>query len=225
MVPGLMCDEDLFAAQRAALVGNDLDIVVPDLSGPSSMAEMAEAVLSAAPGRFCLLGLSMGGYAALEVVHRAPDRVAALALLDTSARPDSVEQTSRRRDLVRTAQERGLDPVLEQMWPLEVAAGHVGDSGLRARFDAMGHSLGVEVFARQQEAIVGRADSRPRLAAVSVPTLVLCGREDALTPVAVHEELAAGIPAARLVVLEGCGHLSTWEQPDAVTAQLRHWLG
>lgn len=225
MLPGLMCDEDLFAAQRAALVEDGLDVVVPDLSGPGSISEMAQAVLAAAPDRFCLLGLSMGGYVASEVMHRAADRVDALALLDTSARPDTPEQTSRRRDLVRTAQDRGLDPVLEQMWPLEVAPSHVDDAGLRSRFDAMGHHLGIEVFARQQEAIIGRADSRSRLTAVSVPTLVLCGRQDALTPVEVHEEMAAAVEGSRLVVLEDCGHLSTWEQPDAVTTQLRHWLG
>lgn len=225
MVPGLMCDEDLFAAQRTALVEDGFDVVVPRLSGPRSIGEMAQAVLTAAPDRFCLLGLSMGGYVALEVLRRAAERVEALALLDTSARPDSPEQTSHRRDLVRTAQDRGLEPVLEQLWPLEVAPSHVDDAGLRTRFDAMGHHLGVDVFARQQEAIIGRADSRLRLPAVTVPTLVLCGRQDALTPVEVHEEMAAAVGGAQLVVLEDCGHLSTWEQPDAVTAHLRHWLG
>lgn len=225
LVPGLLCDDDLFAAQVEALRGDGVHVVVPDLSGPSSTAGMAVAVLAAAPDRFWLAGLSMGGYVALELVARAPDAVQGLALLDTSARPDTAEQRARREELVRIARAEGLGPVLARLWPLEVARSRVLDAALRARFDAMARRLGVEVFERQQRAIMARADSRPRLADVAVPALVLCGREDALTPVAVHEELAAALPRARLVVLEDCGHLSTMEQPDAVTAHLRSWLG
>lgn len=224
MVPGLLLDGDLFAEQRAALSADGVDVVVADVTEQDSIAAMADAVRSAAPDRFRLLGLSMGGYVALEVAHRAPERVEALALLDTSARPDAPEQTARRRSLVEIARREGLEPVFEALWPLEVAASHVTDTALRARFADAGNRLGVEVFARQQAAIIARPDSRPRLALIDVPTLVLCGREDVLTPLEVHEEMAAALPRARLVVEPDCGHLSTWEQPAAVTAQLRAWL-
>lgn len=224
MVPGLLLDDDLFAEQRAALSADGVDVVVADVTGQDSVASMAEAVLSAAPDRFRLLGLSMGGYVALEVADRAPGRVEALALLGTSARPDTPQQTARRRSLVETARRDGLEPVLEALWPLAVAASHATDTALRARFADAGNRLGVEVFARQQTAIIARSDSRPRLPLIDMPTLVLCGREDALTPLEVHEEMAASLPCARLVVEPVCGHLSTWEQPAAVTAQLRAWL-
>ncbi len=223
LVPGLICDEDLYAPQRAALAGS-VDVVVPDVTGATSIAAMADAVLAVAPERFALAGLSMGGYVAFEVLRRAPERVRALALLDTSARPESEAQTARRRFLLDLARDAGFAAVLDELWPAEVAAAHVGDAALRARFDAMAQRCGPQVFRRQTEALMARADSRPDLAAIDLPTLVLCGREDRITPLDGHEEMAAGIPGASLVVLGRCGHLSSWEQPDAVTAALRAWL-
>ena len=115
----------------------------------------------------------------------------------------------------------GFPAVLDALWPAEVAAGRVDDLGLRRRFDAMGQRHGPDVFRRQQEAIIARADSRPDLAGVGVPTLAACGRDDAITPLDGHEEMAAGIPGTELVVLDDCGHLSTWERPEQVTAALR----
>jgi pimeloyl-ACP methyl ester carboxylesterase len=224
LVPGLMCDDDLFAAQRDALAADGLHVVVADVTQQDSMGAMADAVLSAAPGRLRLLGLSMGGYVALEVARRAPERLAGLALLDSSARPDTAEQTARRRALLEMARDHGLDAVLDALWPLVVAPSRVGDAALRRRFTDMGRRLGRDVLARQQAAIIGRTDSRPHLPSLKVPTLVLCGRDDALTPVEVHIEMAAALPSARLVVEPHCGHLSTWEKPDAVTAHLRAWL-
>jgi pimeloyl-ACP methyl ester carboxylesterase len=224
LVPGLLCDNDLFAAQRDALAADGLDVVVADVTQQDSIGAMADAVLSAATGRLHLLGLSMGGYVALEVARRAPERLAGLALLDTSARPDTAEQTARRRALLETARDDGLDAALEALWPLVVAPSRVGDAALHRRFADMGRRLGPDVFARQEAAIIGRADTRPHLAALDVPTLVLCGRDDALTPVEVHVEMAAALPSARLVIEPHCGHLSTWEKRDVVTTQLRTWL-
>lgn len=223
LVPGLVCDEDLYAEQVLGL--SDLaDVLVSDVSRGASVAEMAREALSRAPERFALGGLSMGGYVVWEVLRQAPERVTRLALMDTSARPEAPAQTARRRELVALGEAEGFPAVLDALWPAEVAPGRVGDHELRARFDAMGRRHGQEVFRRQQEAIVRRADSRPDLARVGVPALVLCGRDDAITPLDGHEEMAAGIPGAELVVLDDCGHLSTWERPDEVTAALRHWL-
>ena len=225
MVPGLLCDAGLYEPQVKALA-DVADVAVADATEGHTVGEMAEAALAVAPAeRFFLAGLSMGGYVAFEVRRRAPGRVAALALLDTSARPDTPEQTARRRRLVATAERDGLGAVLDELWPLVVAPSRQGDAALRATFDAMANRLGPEVFARQQEAIVGRPDSRGDLARIGVPTLVLCGRDDAITPLEVHEEVADAVPGAELVVVDGCGHLSTLERPDAVTAALRRWLG
>ena len=223
LVPGLVCDDDLYTPQRGAL-GELADVVVPDIRPAESIEQMARAVLQAAPDRFALAGLSLGGYVVLEVLRQARARVTRVALLDTSARPESPEQTVRRRALLETVDERGLDVGLEALWPSEVAPSRVDDAVLRERFLAMGRRSGREVLVRQVRAIIARADSRPDLAVLDLPLLVLCGRQDAITPLDGHEEIAELAPRSRLVVLDDCGHLSTWEQPDAVTGELRRWL-
>lgn len=223
LVPGLLSDADLFAEQVADLA-DVADVRVTDVATGGSIAEMAAEALRVAPDRFALGGLSMGGYVVWEVLRQAPERVTRLALLDTSARPESPAQTARRHALLRQADVEGLPAALADLWPVEVAPSRVGDQVLRDRFAAMGARQGVEVFRRQQEAIMARADSRPDLPGVEVPTLVLCGRDDAITPLDGHEEIAAGVRGAELVVLDDCGHLSSWERPGEVSAALRSWL-
>ncbi len=223
MVPGLASDADLYAPQVEAL-SDVVAAVVPDITAGTTVAAMADAVLAAAPPRFALLGLSLGGYVVLEVMRRAPERVEALALLDTSARPESPQQTARRLELLALAADHGFGALLDALWPLEVASSRLADAALRRRMDAMMLRTGPEVFARQTQAIIGRTDSRPHLDRIDCPTLVLCGREDRITPLDGHEEMAAAIPGAELVVLHDCGHLSTWERPEHVEVALRRWL-
>ena len=223
LVPGLLCDEDLYAPQRAGL-SDVADVVVPDVRQGASVADMARAVLDAAPDRFCLAGLSLGGYIVLEVLRHAPGRVERVALLDTSARPEAPEQTARRRALLALVEEQGFDAALAALWPLEVAPSRVDDEQLRDRFLAMCRRCGPEVFSRQTSAIIARTDSRPDLPGLDLPALVLCGRQDAITPLDGHEEMARLLPRARFEVLDDCGHLSTWERPEQVTAALRTWL-
>ena len=222
-LPGLLCDARLWAAQVRAL-GDRAMVQVADMTTGGTMAALAADVLARAPsGRFALAGLSMGGYCALEIVRQAPERVAALALLDTSARPDTPEGTTNRRRLVKLAG-HDFDRVVDELLPKLVAPAHLAEPAIAGTVRAMAGAFDAASFARQQEAIISRADSRPLLPAIACPTLVLCGREDALTPVAIHEEMAAAIPGARLVVVDGSGHLSPLEQPDAVTAALSAWL-
>jgi len=225
LLPGLLCDAALWAPQQAAL--SDLrSIFIADLTRHASIAEMAAAVLREAPAhRFALAGLSMGGYVALEILRQAPSRVERLALLDTRARPDSAEETQRRQQLVRIAEmAKGFAPVHKRMMPMLVHPSRTSDPELTRIVQEMADHVGLEAYRRQQAAIIGRADFRPTLNAIACPTLVLCGREDALTPLAYHEEMARAIPEAELAIVEQCGHLSTLERPDEVNALLRSWL-
>jgi pimeloyl-ACP methyl ester carboxylesterase len=223
LLPGLICDARLWDAQVRAL-GARATARVADMTTAGTMAALAADVLaSAPPGRFALAGLSMGGYCALEIVRQAPERVAALALLDTSARPDTPESTANRRRLVALAAQN-YGRVVEELLPKLLAPAHLADEAIAGTVRAMAGAFDAGSFARQQEAIISRADSRPLLPAIACPALVLCGREDALTPVAIHEEMAAAIPGARLVVVDGSGHLSPLERPAAVTAALAAWL-
>jgi pimeloyl-ACP methyl ester carboxylesterase len=223
MLPGLLLDERLYAPQIVALA----DLAEPrvaDLTGADSIAGMAEQVLATAPERFALCGLSMGGYVALEIMRRAPERVLKLALLDTQARPDPDERRAGRREQIARAEDGHLDEVVGQLLQLFIHPQRQNDAVLTDAVRAMAATVSIAGFRRQQTAIMNRPDSRPALAAIRCATLVLCGRQDVPTPVELHEELAAAMPDATLVVLPHCGHLSPLEQPAAVSAQLRVWL-
>lgn len=222
-LPGLTNDERLWRHQATALA--DRHAVTSFALVPhASMGELAEMALARAPAqRFALAGLSMGGYCALEIMRRAPERVAALALLDTSARPDTPEQTQLRHQAI-AASATDYAAGIEAFLPRLVHPSRLADPSVMQPLREMAMGLGREAYVRQQHAIIGRADSRPTLAAIRCPTLVLCGRDDALTPLALHEELHAGMPGSRLVVLDDCGHMTPLERPDAVTAALRAWL-
>ncbi|MDJ0949546.1 MAG: alpha/beta fold hydrolase [Alphaproteobacteria bacterium] len=223
LLPGLLCDAALWRAQSEGLA-DAAEIRVADLTTQESMAAMAETALSLVPGRFCLAGLSMGGYVALEVMRRAPDRVAKLALLATSARADSDAQLRRRRDLVALAEKGNFKGVTPRLLPLFLHPDRLADASLVGEVSAMAKRVGPDAFLRQQKAIMDRPDSRPGLARIGCPTLVLCGRQDGLTPLAWSEEIATGIPGACLEAIEDCGHLATMERPDQVNAALRAWL-
>jgi pimeloyl-ACP methyl ester carboxylesterase len=223
-VPGLLCDDRLWRYQAEHLA--DLaDAIIADVTKGASMPEMARAVLDAAPERFALAGLSMGGYVALQIMRYAPERVARLALLDTSARADTPEQTATRRELVELSREGRFDEVPHELLPNIVHRDSLDDERVTSAIFAMAEAVGPEAFVRQEEAIIGRPDSRKDLPGIACPTLVLCGREDALTPMHLHEEMAALIPASQLCLIERCGHLSALERPERVTAALREWLG
>lgn len=223
LLPGLLCDAALWQPQAAAL-GALVEPWVADLTLDDSMAAMAQRVLAGAPPRFALAGLSMGGYVAQEIVRRAPERVTRLALLDTSARADTPELTARRRGLIELSQKGQFKGVTPRLLPLLIHPDRLGDEAFTATFMDMAERVGKAGFLRQQTAIMGRPDGRGDLGRIACPTLVLCGRQDALTPPALHEELAALIPGARLVVVEHCGHLSTLERPEEVDEALRRWL-
>jgi len=223
LCPGLLNDAALWAAQVADLA----DVAEPrvaDFTTQTSIRAMAESVLLAAPPRFALAGLSMGGYVAQEIMRLARDRVTRLALLDSSARPEMPEQTERRQALIALARQGKFNGVSTRLLPLLIDRDRLNDQALTTAVTAMAERVGRDAFIRQQQAIMGRADGRPDLTAIECPTLVLCGRDDQLTPLALHEEMAAAIANADLVVLARCGHLAPMERPAAVSAALRAWL-
>jgi pimeloyl-ACP methyl ester carboxylesterase len=226
LLPGLLCDRRLFGPQLPALEAGGRRVLVPDLTGEGTVEALAARVLAEAPpGPFALCGLSMGGYVAQEIVRQAPERVARLALLDTRARADSPEETARRRGLIELAERGEFRGVTPRLLPLLIHRDRLADGALTGLVQAMAAAVGRDAFLRQQRAIMARRDYRPLLPAIRVPTLVLCGREDAITPPEMHHEMAAAVPDATLVVLPNCGHLAPLERPGAVAAQLSAWLG
>ncbi|MGH8979630.1 MAG: alpha/beta fold hydrolase [Acidimicrobiales bacterium] len=223
LVPGLLVTARLYAPQLPALWHHG-PVTVADHTRDDSMPAIARRILSDAPPRFALAGLSMGGYVALEMVRQAPERIVGLALLDTSARPDTDEQRARRTHQIDLARAGRLDEVVDQQYPLLVHRDRLEDAAMRALVRLMAEETGVAAFAREQRAIMTRADSRPNLQAIRCPTLVVVGDGDELTPPELSGELTAGIPGARLEIVTGAGHLSTLEEPERVTAALVDWL-
>ena len=223
-LPGLLCDARLWQPQLEDLAAH-IEPWVADLTRDDSMDRMAARVLAEAPfPKFALVGLSMGGYVAMELMRQAPERVERLALLDTQARPDTPEATERRLALIGLAEKGRFQGVTERLLPLLLHASRLGDRQLVETVKSMARNVGQDAFLRQQKAIMGRADSRDSLWKIRCPTLVLCGEHDLLTPRDRHEEIAASIRGARLVAIPGCGHLATLEKPAAVNQALLAWL-
>lgn len=223
LLPGLLCDAALWASQIEALA-DIAECRVADLTRDDSIDAMAERALADMPQRFAVAGLSMGGYVALAIMAAARARIERLALLDTSARADTSEQLRRRKGLIQLAERGQFKGVTPRLLPLLIHPARIQDEALTSVVMGMAERVGKEAFLRQQRAIMGRPDRRPLLAKIHVPTLVLCGSEDAVTPVELSRELASGIATSRLTVVPDCGHLATLERPEAANAALRRWL-
>ncbi|WP_374634310.1 alpha/beta fold hydrolase [Ferrovibrio sp.] len=224
LVPGLLNNHDLWREQIQRLSDIAHCLVPSGQYDQDNVTDMARAVLAEAPDRFALAGLSMGGYICHEIMRQAPERVERLALLDTSARPDSPEQTQRRRSFIQLASLGKFKGITPQLLPFLLHPKNVNNSALVDRLTAMADFIGVERFVKQQTAIMGRPDSRPQLARYDMPCLVLCGEADALTPPEVHEEMAALIPKARLAIVQDAGHMAPMERAGKVASLLRDWL-
>ena len=223
ILPGLLENGEAFTALRQGLA-DVATLAVADLTRGQSIAELARDALQQAPaGPLHLVGHSMGGYVALEVMRQAPERVAKLALLNTHARPDTAESTENRRRLMALAG-KDFAGVIQALLPKLMLPQHVKDGALSGIVTTMALATGKEAFLRQEEAIIGRIDSRPHLGAIRCPTLVIAARHDQLMPVEILEELARGIPGARLAIVEESGHMASMEQPLEVIRLLREWV-
>lgn len=222
LLPGLLCDAELWQ-QQADMLSDIANPLIADFSLDDTIAAMARRVLDAAPERFALAALSMGGYVAFEILRQAPERVLRLALLSTSAALDSPVRARHRRAAIQSLNSGRFAGVTNRMLPTLVHTskidGPVGELVMR-----MAQRMGAKVFLQQQQAITDRQDSRPVLAGIRVPTIVLVGDSDRLTPIEASQEIHQGIVGSELYVLPECGHLPPLEKPMETSALLRRWL-
>lgn len=222
LVPGLNCDARVYAGVAQTLWPFGPVTVANHQTG-DRMEAIAKAILADAPPKFALIGFSMGGYIAFEIIRQAPDRVLKLGLLDTTARPDSEESTANRRRMVALAQKGRFVDAVEQTFPRSVHAENADNSDLYAIHRGMAESNGAAIYEQQQEAIIARADSRPLLPSIKVPTLIVVGEGDQITPPDAAKEMHAGIAGSKLMIVPRAGHLALLEQPEPVHAALRDW--
>jgi pimeloyl-ACP methyl ester carboxylesterase len=223
LLPGMMCDDRLFASQLAGL-GQDRQVIIPDYGMADSMDAMAADILVDIPPRFALGGVSMGGILAMEIMRQAPARVSHLALIDTNPFSERDEVRRRRGPQMEAVRQGRLETIMrDEMKPAYFT--HLMDSRhLRDLCLDMALSVGPQAFIRQSLALRDRPDYSDTLRQVTCPTLILCGRHDALCPVSRHEAMKEMIPHARLCIVEDAGHLPTIEKPDEVTQALRDLL-
>ncbi|MES2751094.1 MAG: alpha/beta fold hydrolase [Pseudomonadota bacterium] len=223
LVPGLACSPRIYAPQIAPLWRHG-PVTVANHIRDNTMAGIAKRILDEAPPRFALAGHSMGGYIVFEMFRQAPERIARLALLNTSARPETPEASEKRRGLIAEVKAGGYRAVLDGLFSKFVHPSLNGDARLKTIVLDMADDVGPDNFVRQLEAIMSRADSRPLLASIKCPTLVLTSDTDNMVPNEMSREIAGGIAGAKLVVIPDCGHLPQLEKPEAMTAAMLDWL-
>ena len=224
LLPGLLCDREIWKRQIERFEPGR-EVVVPDLTGATTVAALATSTLAQLPPRFDLVGFSMGGYVAMQVAFAAPERVASLALVDTTARPDLPAASERRRELVKLAYRQGVAAAAREMVPALIAEHRRQDPAVVGPWVAMAERIGVEDFGNQQAAIIARPDARSGLREIDCPALVVYGELDVIAPPEDQEEMARLIPGAGLQVIPDCGHLSLLEEPERVDEILTEWLG
>jgi pimeloyl-ACP methyl ester carboxylesterase len=223
LLPGLACDGELFAGLADALA--PWAPVVSDVhTRERTLPAMAQALLARHTGPLTLAGVSMGGMLALEAARQAPQRIAGLALLGTSARADTPELLRLRSDAIGLFEQGRAEEVLRANVMFAFHPRHHGERALIERYVQMVLRAGAGQLIAQNRALMARADLRPALPGIACPALVLCGEADALTPPEHSQEIAAALPQARLEMIAGAGHMLTLEQPARVGALVADWL-
>ena len=218
-----LTDERLYAAQVAVLQA-EYECNVFAFRDHDSLGGMAEELLANTPARFTLIGLSLGGYVAFEIIRRQLQRLERLVLMDTTAVADHPARRAGRHADIAKVREGGIEALIPELPSRWLHPSHAQRAELTSLMSEMARSIGARGQFNQQAAMLGRPDSHDDLARVRVPTLVMCGRDDPVTPVRDHEAMAAKIPGARLEIIENCGHLATIEQPESVNRVLIDWL-
>jgi pimeloyl-ACP methyl ester carboxylesterase len=227
LLPGLVCDATVWAHASARLESH-APVSIPDYGLLDSLGAMAEQVLREAPPRFALAGHSMGGRVALEILRRAPERVTALALLDTGVAPLAAgeageREAAGRHELLAQAREQGMGAMAARWVQGMVWPPRLGDTALVQGVIDMFARRSADMFAAQIRALLARPDAGSLLAGIRCPTLVLCGEQDSWAPAARHRDMAEKIPGAKLVLVPECGHMCTMERPELVTSALLDW--
>ncbi len=222
LLPGTACDARVFGPLLQAL--GDVDAIVGDMSGAQTMPDLARKILSTAPPRFSLLGFSLGGMTALEMIAQQPERVERLCLVDTNPHPDPEPNAAGRRAAVARARADGMDTFILDTWPKPVSPANADDASLRETICAMARSTAPNVLAGHAEVAIHRADSRPRLGDIVVPTLILAGEHERVCPLELHREMADGIPGSEYRIIPHAGHFALLENPAAIAAHVRRWL-
>jgi len=222
-IPGLVLTGDIFAAQMNGLT-HPARPFVADTVGRDSITAMAEAALALAGGKLVPVGISMGGYIAMEMARLAPQRMAGIALLNTAHRADPPERREQREATIKMAESDRFRGVTRHLMKSFLSPAALADETLVARVIAMADEVGRENFVLQQRAILGRRDQTDTLEGLDVPALVVGGSLDPLTPPQASRDIAALVSDAELVILEEVGHLSTFEAPDQVTRLLNGFL-
>jgi len=223
LVPGLACSPRIYAPQLPEL-WRHTSVGFANHARGGDMAAIARRILMEAPLRFALAGHSMGGYIVLEMYRQAPERIARLALLNTSARPETPDVSERRREWIAEVKQGGYRAVIDRLFLNFVHPSRVNDAGLKQTVLDMADDVGPDAFVWQLEAIMGRADSRPTLATIRCPTLVLTCDTDRMVPIDASIEIANGISKAKFVTVTDCGHLPQLEKPAAMSEALLDWL-
>ena len=222
-LPGMMCDARLFAPQ-IAYFSPDHEVAVLPIDAADTITGLASAVLRAAPDRFALAGLSMGGIVAMEVLRLAPERIDRLALLDTNPLAEKPHHAARRDAQIQAVRDGRLADVMKNEMKPNYLADTENRSVILDLCMDMALSLGPTAFVRQSRALQSRPDQSQTLRAARMPCLILCGRHDALCPVARHELMADLVAGSVLTIVEHAGHLPSLENPDATNTALESWL-
>ena len=221
MLPGLLCDARMFAAQRDRFPNA---VAIDGFGEIDDLVKMARIALDAAPPRISLLGHSMGGRVALEMMRLAPDRIERLALVSTGVHERRPGEAPKRHALLQLGRTWGAETLVDHWLPGMVAPGRADDMALIGPLHEMCVDAGVDTFAAQIAALLGRPEVASLLPTIRCPTLVMVGTEDAWSPPAQHEQIAAAIPGAGLRVIPGAGHMLPAEAPDAVNDAIADWL-
>ena len=197
---------------------------IATLRGHDTVRELAQATFDAAPPRFALVAHGMAGFVAFEMLRLQPERIEKLVLMSVLAPADTPKQTARREGYLRLVAEGRYDDVIEERIPMLVHPDRVNDAPLIADLRTMARDIGPEDFLHQQRAIMSRPDSRPGLAAISCPVLLIYGRADAITTLEHQQEMLGAIPDVRLEVVEDSGHMLPLERPESVNTLLRGFV-
>ncbi|KAA3614415.1 MAG: alpha/beta fold hydrolase [Planctomycetota bacterium] len=224
LLPGLLCDRALWQGLRPGLEEYAEVETLPSWECNQSLPQLADRLLNRLPDRFLLVGFSFGGYLALEMACRAPQRLGGLALLSTRAGPDRAEERRQRETWLHQARGEDFEDIVEAMLPRFLHPRHLKREELRESLRSMLLRNGFQTFLQQQKAMLLRRDWRPHLDRIQAPALVLCGQQDQVTPPDCSRAMASALTGAECHILPECGHFSPMERPRTVLARVQAWL-